>query len=202
MDKEKIIETALESLATYFASHKQVMAYRRNLVAAFDEAELHTLCFDIGIDYELLPGAHKGIKVVELISYCLRHGRLFDLLTYCAEARPHLFTKPDSASRTHSIQTEQIPADEVYKTIASRNAADDFANLALQRFADQPSAESSRTILQAILREQLETDPEFAQLLQSALSNKLGTGDVITQTITLQDNASARDINLIGKIEG
>jgi hypothetical protein len=72
----------------------------------------------------------------------------------------------------------------------------------LQRFAEQPAVDSRRTILQAMLREQLEADPEFVRALQDALPDKGASGDIITQTVTLQDNSSAGNISLIGKIEG
>jgi hypothetical protein len=202
MDKERMTETALESLTTYFTNQTELVEYRRKLVAAFDEDELRTLCFDIGIDFEMLPGAHKGVKVIELISYCLRRGRLFDLLAYCAEVRPNLFTKPDPANFTESTQAKLNQTDEVYKTVAHHFAADSFADQALQRFAEQPAADSRRTILQAMLREQLEADPEFVRALQDALPDKGASGDIITQTVTLQDNSSAGNISLIGKVEG
>jgi hypothetical protein len=38
--------------------------------------------------------------------------------------------------------------------------------------------------------------------LQDALPDKGASGDIITQTVTLQDNSSAGNISLIGKVEG
>lgn len=202
MDNKRMTEVIIESLATYFASQEQLTQIRHNLVAAFDEDELRTLCFDMGIDFEMLPGAHKGIKVLELISYCRRRGQLFDLLTHCAQARPNLFAVPEPADFTADIKAEEIQAYEVHGAIAHHFSADSFASQALQRFAAQPTAASSRTILQAIVYEQLEVDPAFARALQAALPDKGMPGDVITQTVTLQDKASAGNISLIGKVEG
>jgi hypothetical protein len=61
---------------------------RERLIAAFSDAELRDLCFDLGIEYESLGGEGKAGKVRELISYCERHGRLPDLLAYARRKRP------------------------------------------------------------------------------------------------------------------
>jgi len=45
----------------------------------FDDQELRDLCFELGIDYENLPGEGKASKARELVSYCERHGRLDEL---------------------------------------------------------------------------------------------------------------------------
>lgn len=49
---------------------------RRILTARFDEEEVLTLCFDMGLDHESLPGRGKQAKVRELLAYLERKGRL------------------------------------------------------------------------------------------------------------------------------
>ena len=44
----------------------------------FDDEELHTLCFDIGVDYDGLKGAGKAAKARELITYIDRRNRIAD----------------------------------------------------------------------------------------------------------------------------
>ena len=43
----------------------------------FDDEELHTLCFDIGVDYDGLKGAGKAAKARELITYIEGHPEIF-----------------------------------------------------------------------------------------------------------------------------
>ena len=45
---------------------------RESLSDKFNLDELNTLCFDLNIDYEDIPGNNKQAKVVELIKYCER----------------------------------------------------------------------------------------------------------------------------------
>ncbi|VAW32614.1 High-affnity carbon uptake protein Hat/HatR [hydrothermal vent metagenome] len=63
---------------------------RQAIVAAFNENELRTLCFDLKIDYEALPPGSKVDKARELVARCLREQRIDDLLTVCEAARPKI----------------------------------------------------------------------------------------------------------------
>lgn len=66
-------------------------ALRDLLDQHFNDAELHQLCFDLGIEYENLPGPKTRIgKAQSLVEHCLRHGRLPHLLTHCHTQRPHV----------------------------------------------------------------------------------------------------------------
>ncbi len=66
---------------------------REILTSYFSKSELQELCFDLrnilpGLDYENFSGEGKAVKVVELISYCERHGHFDDLVRVCKELRP------------------------------------------------------------------------------------------------------------------
>ncbi len=61
---------------------------RRGIVECFGTSDLKVLCADLGIDYESLGGETKETKALELISYMKRHGRMTELLQYCASAFP------------------------------------------------------------------------------------------------------------------
>jgi len=63
---------------------------REILVSNFSDAELRELAFSLNIDYEELSGGAKGSKVIELIGYCQRRGRLGDLEQAVVERRPNL----------------------------------------------------------------------------------------------------------------
>ncbi len=63
---------------------------RKNLTNCFNESELRTLCFDLHIDHEIIPGGTKEEKARELIVYCEHHGLLIRLLKKCQQQRPHV----------------------------------------------------------------------------------------------------------------
>jgi len=60
---------------------------RELLIASFNDDELHTLAFDLGVDYEALPGSGK--KARELIEYFQRRANLAELLAACRRLRPN-----------------------------------------------------------------------------------------------------------------
>lgn len=62
---------------------------RRLLVDSFNDGELRDLCFDLGIDYDDLPGQAKSDKARELVAYANRRARSADLLAACRHERPH-----------------------------------------------------------------------------------------------------------------
>lgn len=62
----------------------------RMLAAHFDEVELRTLCSDLGVRYDRLPGADKAARVEELVAYLDDHGRIPRLVTLAAGQQPTL----------------------------------------------------------------------------------------------------------------
>ncbi|MBP8003076.1 MAG: hypothetical protein KA314_30015, partial [Chloroflexi bacterium] len=63
---------------------------RDQLTQAFGKSELQSLCFDLGIAYDDLPGDTRTGLAQALISYCYERGRILDLLSRCQKLRPHL----------------------------------------------------------------------------------------------------------------
>jgi len=63
---------------------------RRNLDQYLNESELRDLCFDMGIDYDGLPGQSKKDKARELVAYCQRYSRLDDLVAKSRELHPNV----------------------------------------------------------------------------------------------------------------
>ena len=61
---------------------------RQILATRFDEGELRTLCFDLGINYDDLPGQGNANKARELIAYLDRHGRISELVSIGKQLRP------------------------------------------------------------------------------------------------------------------
>lgn len=63
---------------------------RQVLDERFGAGELRTFCFDLGIDYDDLPGESKADKARELVSYVERHGRLSHLVALGKARRPDI----------------------------------------------------------------------------------------------------------------
>lgn len=63
---------------------------RLALMNHFSESELKTLCFDLGVDYESLPGEGKEGKTREFIAYFERQKTIAELIDACAQRRPNV----------------------------------------------------------------------------------------------------------------
>jgi hypothetical protein len=63
---------------------------RQLLERHFNEEELRTLCFDLGIDYDALPGTGKAGKARELVAFSDRRGRIEELIALGAQMRPRV----------------------------------------------------------------------------------------------------------------
>jgi hypothetical protein len=63
---------------------------RALIIRHFDESEIESMCFDLQVDYERLPGQGKDKKVIELLEHMARSGRLVELVDLCERQRPGL----------------------------------------------------------------------------------------------------------------
>jgi hypothetical protein len=95
---------------------------RQNMATSFSVEELDILCFDLGIESSDVSGPGLQMKVIQIIGYCQRRGPLlFDLLTYCEKARPHLQWRQD-------IQAQPSSVDTVENRIEHRNQLYEASN--------------------------------------------------------------------------
>lgn len=69
---------------------EQRLAIFKILTESFNSAELKSLAFDLGIDYEALWGGIKDDKARELIDYAERRGRIKELIDVTSRQRPQL----------------------------------------------------------------------------------------------------------------
>jgi class 3 adenylate cyclase len=76
--------------STKQASRRYLTQLRQILDSHFNEGELITLCFDLGVDYDNLPGAGKVNKARELISHLDRHGLIPDLVELGQKRHPDI----------------------------------------------------------------------------------------------------------------
>lgn len=65
-------------------------ALRRLLAERFDDEELRTLCFDLGVDYEDLAGGTHEARARELVLYLGRRQALPQLIAYLRRTRPDI----------------------------------------------------------------------------------------------------------------
>lgn len=65
-------------------------ALRQLLLSRFSEEELRNLVFDLGIDWDVLPGGAKGDKIRELILFLERRKALMTLVSYIHTMRPDI----------------------------------------------------------------------------------------------------------------
>ena len=63
---------------------------RKFLLQYFNFEELKTICFDLGFDFDSLPGDGSAAKIRELLILVARQGRLESLLSRVREERPNI----------------------------------------------------------------------------------------------------------------
>ena len=63
---------------------------RQDIVEHFDEGELKTLCFDLRIVYDSLPGDGTAAKALALIYYFQQRNEVPRLLTQLRKERPNV----------------------------------------------------------------------------------------------------------------
>lgn len=84
------------------------LAYlRQQLSDRFNLEELQTLCFDMSIKYEDLPGDTISAKARELVIFCYRYGRIPQLLEQCKQQRKDVIWERPAKGET----SDQLPDD-------------------------------------------------------------------------------------------
>jgi len=72
------------------AQTERLSQLRQNLIDHFSDGELRDLCFDLGVDYENLPGQTKADKARELLSDLDHRGRIPELIQHCSMLRSNV----------------------------------------------------------------------------------------------------------------
>jgi hypothetical protein len=75
-------------VVTDTSERAELTRLRELLTTRFNEGELRTFCFDLGIDYDDLPGAGKADRARELVSYYERRGQVAVLVENGKRLRP------------------------------------------------------------------------------------------------------------------
>ena len=77
-------------LETSINAAPELAQLRKQMIEYFNLDDLQNLCWDLGIAYEEFGGGGMSAKVRELLGYCVRNGRIPDLLDYCRRERGHI----------------------------------------------------------------------------------------------------------------
>jgi serine/threonine protein kinase len=86
---------------------KYLVKLRQILTTRFDEGELRTLCFDLGIDYDDLPAEGRANTARELVYYLERHDRISELVTFGERLRPDI-SWTDAPEDTGEASSESL----------------------------------------------------------------------------------------------
>jgi hypothetical protein len=64
----------------------------------YNDQELRTLCFTLGVEYENLPFSGRSNKARELVTLMDRNGHIAELEAQVRKDRPHLFPLEEEAN--------------------------------------------------------------------------------------------------------
>jgi tetratricopeptide (TPR) repeat protein len=93
---------------------EQLVQLRQLLTERFDEGELRTLCFDLGVDYASLPAEGKANKARELVAYLDRHDHVSDLLQVGQRLRPDVdWAQVYLDDRMADLRAKRNQADQI-----------------------------------------------------------------------------------------
>ena len=114
---------------------------RQILVDYFSESELHNLAFDLGVDYENLPGKSKGDKGRELITFLDHRGRLAELIRMIRQVRPDMM-KAAVGGETDTSQANK----PTYQAARQHRDSSSHYEIGLTNLLDQMGQDHSRYV--------------------------------------------------------
>jgi hypothetical protein len=83
-------------------NRKHLIQLRQLMEQRFNESELRTLCFDLGVDYDCLTSVGKTDKIRELISYLERRSNIKHLIEVGKEFRPDISWEVEQDTSSNS----------------------------------------------------------------------------------------------------
>lgn len=120
--------------------------FREELVNHFSLSGLKDLCFDLGVDYESLPGATKGDKARELITYFERRRNIAELVDACRERRPKVsYFQGVQAELLAKTETEEVNQDQTKDASSTKPETEsEFAGRSFSFERESPKRSSHR----------------------------------------------------------
>ncbi len=90
-------------------NREQLVSLRQTLEDRLSDDDLRTLCFNLGVDYEDLPGQRKSIKIQELLMYFVRRKNISDLIEVGRRQRPDIpWPEISQKGEAGTSETEQV----------------------------------------------------------------------------------------------
>jgi HEAT repeat protein len=89
-EKYQSSEKEIMAQETDLQSQEYLSQLRQNLTKYFNEDELRTVCFDMKISYDDLPGEGLTGKARELVAFLQRRNQIAQLVEICSVQRPHI----------------------------------------------------------------------------------------------------------------
>jgi hypothetical protein len=136
----------------------------------FSESELEDLCFDLGVDYEILGGNNKLAKARELIEYMERVGRYPELVQRAYDLRPKA---PWPESVKHIAAAASASATFTWQSLltSTRQQAERFLREA------QGSLEQPNIFIPALYTRRAAVEQTFKTFLASPATALILQGD-------------------------
>ena len=117
---------------------------RDQLTAHFNVGELRNLCYDLGIDYQELPGGTLAVQSMELVEYCRRRGHVIHLIRRCQELRPLVeWNNKNTVNALLLTDTFITPSSTLMEALASEISSN---MISIQEFVDIGYKVTGRTI--------------------------------------------------------
>jgi hypothetical protein len=89
---------------------EQLTILRQILEKRFNKGELRTFCFELGVDYDNLPGEGKANKARELVEYAERHSLIHRLITTGKRLRPDIpWNEIPETTKDVALTLESLP---------------------------------------------------------------------------------------------
>jgi hypothetical protein len=90
------------------AEQEKLIRLRNVLIRHLNKGELRTLCFDLGVDYEILPDQNKADMARELVAYLDHYDRIPDLVASGKKRRPDVAWEETLAKTEEAIDRNLI----------------------------------------------------------------------------------------------
>jgi hypothetical protein len=120
LEREPIEVFPIVQVASVACSEKEAPEWvnparlRQVLTEYFNSDELQSLCFDLGIDYESLPGEGKANKAREVVGYARRRGQIPELYAEIKKSRPHVsWEEAADPAGAFAAFLQDVPAEGV-----------------------------------------------------------------------------------------
>jgi len=112
----------LTEAASLFPDAVDPVVLHKHLVDHFTLDDIRTLCFELSIDYDVLPGEGKESKARELVIYCRNRATLEQLAQSARKARPHLVGAAGAISgRSVSLAHTPTYGQQIYALVQAFN---------------------------------------------------------------------------------